>query len=56
MTFSTLSSAHDLHTGPTEWGPANHDPDDPRSHHALSRALEASFDLRDGGGQLPDDN
>ncbi len=35
-----------------EWGPANHNPDDPRNQEALQAAL----DLRDNGGQRPDDN
>ncbi|NYG56454.1 hypothetical protein [Nocardioides perillae] len=35
-----------------EWGPASHDPDNPRSHEAVQRAL----DLRDNGGERPDDN
>ena len=34
-----------------DWGPARNDPDSPTSH-AVQRAL----DLRDGGGQRPDDN
>ncbi|HQR27086.1 MAG TPA: hypothetical protein PLP61_08620 [Nocardioides sp.] len=35
-----------------EWGPASHDPDNPRSHEAVQAAL----DLRDGGGLWPEDN
>ncbi len=35
-----------------DWGPANHDPDDPRSREAV----QASLDLRDNGGERPDDN
>lgn len=34
-----------------EWGPAKNDPD-----HPLSAAVQASLDLRDNGGQRPDDN
>jgi len=39
-----------------EWGPAQHNPDNPRSHEAISEAVQASLDLRDNGGQRPDDN
>ena len=35
-----------------EWGPAIHNPEDPRNQEAL----QASLDLRDNGGQRPDDN
>jgi len=37
---------------PDSWGPANHQPDNPHSHEAL----QASLDLRDNGGERPDDN
>ena len=37
---------------PDAWGPAAHDPENPRSRQALQHAL----DLRDNGGQRPDDN
>jgi hypothetical protein len=37
---------------PDNWGPANHQPENPYSHEAL----QASLDLRDNGGQRPDDN
>ncbi|WP_028658990.1 hypothetical protein [Nocardioides insulae] len=36
----------------SEWGPAKHDPHDPRSR----AAVQAALDLRDSGGQRPDDN
>jgi hypothetical protein len=39
-----------------DWGPASHHPDNPRSHENVSAALQASLDLRDNGGQRPDDN
>jgi hypothetical protein len=39
-----------------EWGPASHHPDNPRSHENVSAALQESLDLRDNGGQRPDDN
>ncbi|CAA9375773.1 hypothetical protein [uncultured Nocardioides sp.] len=39
-----------------EWGPASHSPENPRSGEAAARALQASLDLRDNGGQSPDDN
>ena len=35
-----------------DWGPASHEPDNPRSNEAI----QASLDLRDNGGQRPDDN
>jgi hypothetical protein len=39
-----------------EWGPAQHDPDNPRSHENVIAAVQASLDLRDNGGLRPDDN
>jgi hypothetical protein len=44
------SSVYDMY--PDTWGPANHQPENPHSHEAL----QASLDLRDNGGQRPDDN
>ena len=35
-----------------EWGPASHDAENPRS----AEAVQAALDLRDNGGQRPDDN
>jgi hypothetical protein len=35
-----------------EWGPASHNPENPRSYEAVQQSL----DLRDNGGQRPDDN
>jgi hypothetical protein len=35
-----------------DWGPANHQPENPHSHEAV----QASLDLRDNGGERPDDN
>ncbi len=35
-----------------EWGPAKNNPDNPNS----VQAVQASLDLRDNGGQRPDDN
>ena len=35
-----------------EWGPASHQPENPRSYEAAQQSL----DLRDNGGQRPDDN
>ena len=35
-----------------EWGPASHKPENPRSYEAVQQSL----DLRDNGGQRPDDN
>ncbi len=39
-----------------DWGPASHNPDNPRSVEATRNAVQASLDLRDNGGQRPDDN
>jgi hypothetical protein len=44
------SSVYDMY--PDDWGPANHQPDNPHSQ----QALQASLDLRDNGGRRPDDN
>ncbi len=35
-----------------DWGPASHQPDNPRSHEAV----QATLDLRDNDGERPDDN
>ena len=35
-----------------DWGPARHDPENPHNTHAVQTAL----DLRDNGGERPDDN
>ncbi len=35
-----------------EWGPAKNNPDCPQSQ----AALQAALDLRDNGGERPDDN
>ncbi len=35
-----------------EWGPAAHNPESPWSREAV----QTSLDLRDNGGQRPDDN
>ena len=37
-----------------EWGPAKHDPESPEP--STRRPLQAALDLRDNGGQRPDDN
>jgi hypothetical protein len=44
------SSVYDMY--PDDWGPASHQPENPRSQEAL----QASLDLRDNGGHRPDDN
>jgi hypothetical protein len=36
-----------------DWGPSQHDPENPRSAEA---AVQAAIDLRDNGAQRPDDN
>jgi len=35
-----------------DWGPASHHTDNPQSYEAVQESL----DLRDNGGQRPDDN
>jgi hypothetical protein len=44
-----ISPMYDMYP---EWGPASHHPENPRSHEAVQQSL----DLRDNGGQRPDDN
>ncbi|WP_264674317.1 hypothetical protein [Nocardioides dongkuii] len=39
-----------------DWGPASHHPENPASQENAYAALQRSLDLRDGGGQRPDDN
>ena len=42
-----------------EWGPAAHDPEHPLNggtNSASSGPLQVSLDLRDNGGERPDDN
>lgn len=39
-----------------DWGPAAHDPENPSSPENVSAALQTALDLRDNGGQRPDDN
>ncbi len=37
-----------------EWGPAKHHADSPRNEQMA--ALQVALDLRDNGGERPDDN
>ena len=39
-----------------EWGPAKNNPDSPLFQDAQRGLLQAALDLRDNGGQRPDDN
>jgi hypothetical protein len=39
-----------------EWGPAAHDPEHPLHGGSTQSALQTSLDLRDNGGERPDDN
>ena len=40
-----------------EWGPAKHRPESTSSREsAATAAVQRSLDLRDNGGQRPDDN
>jgi hypothetical protein len=41
---------------PDAWGPAAHDPDNPRSAENVAVAVQTALDLRDNGAQRPDDN
>jgi hypothetical protein len=41
---------------PDAWGPAAHDPENPRSLENTAAALQTALDLRDNGGVRPDDN
>ena len=41
---------------PDAWGPAAHDPENPRSAENTATALQTALDLRDNGGLRPDDN
>ena len=38
-----------------EWGPAKHRTDDSGQSHQMA-ALQTALDLRDNGGERPDDN
>lgn len=40
---------------PTEWGPTQHRVDTPL-HDAGQEAVQTALDLRDNGGERPDDN
>jgi len=50
MRKTRSSSVYDMY--PDDWGPANHQPENPHSQ----QAIQASLDLRDNGGRAPDDN
>ena len=39
-----------------DWGPAAHHPENPTSAENVRSAVQTALDLRDGGGQRPDDN
>jgi len=39
-----------------EWGPASHRPDNPPMTQQNAAAVQTALDLRDNGGQRPDDN
>lgn len=53
---STIPKEHEMYDLYPDWGPASHNPDNPRSIEATATALQESLDLRDNGGQRPDDN
>lgn len=39
-----------------EWGPASHDPDNPRSHENIRATVQESLDRRDTTAERPEDN
>ncbi len=39
-----------------EWGPAQHDPEHPLHPGRGADAVQEALDLRDNGGERPDDN
>ncbi len=39
-----------------DWGPAAHNPENVSNPEHLKTALQTAIDLRDNGGQRPDDN
>jgi len=41
---------------PDSWCPAAHDPENPHSAENTASAVQTALDLRDNGGQWPDDN
>lgn len=41
---------------PDSWGPSAHDPENARSAENTLVAVQTALDLRDGGGERPDDN
>jgi hypothetical protein len=49
FTHFRRSTMYDMYP---EWGPAKNNPESPIS----SQALQAALDLRDNGGERPDDN
>jgi hypothetical protein len=52
ITHSTYPGEGPMYDMYPDWGPASHNPENPRSHEAV----QASLDLRDNGGEPPDDN
>jgi hypothetical protein len=52
-TTREVNSMYDMYP---EWGPAQHNPENPSSYENVTAAVQASLDLRDNGGQRPDDN
>ncbi|WP_203337872.1 hypothetical protein [Nocardioides limicola] len=48
----TITATHPSMFDPTEWGPANHNPENPHS----VEATQAAIDQRDNDGLRPDDN
>ena len=51
-----MSATYAMYPEHPEWGPASHDPENPFSHEATTRAVQRALDLRDNGGPRPDDN
>ncbi len=45
-----------MYSNHPEWGPASHNPENPRSLENIAAAVQSALDLRDGGAPRPDDN
>lgn len=59
--YAMYDYATDSRHRPSEWGPAKHRSADERFHDGhdgaeAAEAVQAALDLRDNGGQRPDDN
>ncbi|MEJ7832294.1 MAG: hypothetical protein WKF79_11060 [Nocardioides sp.] len=55
VTITSHTQEHPMYDMYPEWGPSKNRTDEPQHQQAL-QALQAALDLRDNGGQFPDDN